>query len=524
MEKEIAVCKECGEEIRGDYVEVDGEYVCQDCFDEYYFYCDDCGEIENRDNGYYIEDEDKFVCENCLENNYYRCDDCGEYVSEENAYTINNGRGDFYHVCSHCFDNNGYYYCDNCGDYFYEENIHFRDDYCYCDNCYEEEEPEIYDYHEFNDWQLFKSEKEENPKYYIGAEIELEPKGYSNVDGVVSAIKNINAVGMHDSSLQSGGVEVVTHPETWEYKLENKDKYIKFFKEIEDINYGDDGGAGLHFHVTRPNDNVISRVIVLLESFKDEIKKLSRRSDYQLSHWAKFLSDNCSDGEKVKYQSTKYLKEKYIKDYHDRYYALNLCNSKTIEFRFFNGVNNIEEFWGALQFIHNLMEIAFDENRELNTINWQDLLSGDELISQAQKQGVLEVNKFAKDTTDIIEKYEIALEKAKKDIKNILKNLAKYINKEMSEFDIKQIKANNVEDINRNVNQFLEKFRYRQQYLNRISDLYETLNKENNRLEMHDIKNYWEYTNIQYPVNTERYKRYDKMIQKAIKSYESEVR
>lgn len=519
---EIAHCRDCGRKLNSIEHEIDGEYLCEDCFQEKYFYCDECGKIEEKENGYLVNEE-KWVCQSCLDDYYDQCNDCGNYFRRYEGYTINTGYGDCYEVCDECYSNGDYSYCDNCGNYYESDYCTWHNDCCYCEDCYQETSSELYDYHCFNDWELFKGKNEENPTYYIGKEIELEPKGHSNVSRVIEAINNnINAVGMHDGSLADGGVEVVTHPESWQYLQEHKQDYINFFDEINQLDYGNDGGCGLHFHVSKPNDEVISRVIVLLESFKDEIKKLSRRSESQLRSWAKFLSEGCSEKEQIKYQSTKWLKEKYIKQYHDRYYALNLTNSKTIEFRFFNGVNTFEQYWAALQFIHNLMELALNEKREIETINWQDLLEGDELREQARKRDVLDINKFAKNTNEIIETLEAALDKAKGEIKNTLKNLAKYINKEMSELDLKAIKAKNIEDIDEKINQFMNTFSYRKQYLERITQLYGYLSR--NDIEISTIKDYWENTKRQYPNNTKRYSRYNKLIEKTIKNYESEVR
>lgn len=491
--------------------------------------CRDCGAIIEDDN--YEMYEGEYVCLDCLEDNYIVCEDCQQLVDRDRAYMINDGRGDYYNVCGDCYYSGDYHTCYDCGDIFYADDMDYHHGDYYCNDCYDRNGGDLYDYnggdlydyHEFQDWQLF--DNGESPKYYIGKEIELEPKEDSNTKGVLEAIENnINAVGMHDGSLKNGGVEVVTHPESWEYLQEHKQDYVNFFNKMEELHYGNGGGCGLHFHVSRPNDNVTSRVIVLLESFREEIFKLSRRSEGQM-HWCQFLTSRCNEKDKVKYHSTKWLKDKYIKEGHDRYYALNLCNRKTIEFRFFNGVNTFEQYWGALQFIHNIMEIALDEDRDINTINWQDLLVGEELREQARKRDVLNIDKFAKDTNEIIEKYEIALEKAKKDIANTLKNLAKYINNEMCSYDLKQeIKTNNIQEINNKVNDFMDKFKYRQQYLNRIINLYSCLTREGENIEMKDIKSYWDNTKISYPINSKRYQRYDKKITKAINEYESEVR
>ena len=478
--------------------------------------CKHCGKEEDL---IYLDEFSCYVCSNCLNEKYEECHDCGKMTLKDNMYYIDSLG---YSVCNSCrFDN--YFMCEDCNGVYSDDYRHDIRDCCYCDDCYEEHEDFIYDYHEFNDWQLFKGRNEEKAPYYIGKEIELEPCCYDNESGVLKAIKNINAVGMHDSSLDCGGVEVVTHPESWEYLKEHKEDYVRFFDDIENIDYGNNGNCGLHFHVSRPSDEVVSRLIVLLESFKEEIKNLSRRSEGQLDEWAKFLTDTtCSDREKIKYTSKKYLKDNYLKSSHGRYYALNLCNSRTIEFRFFNGVNNFEEFWGALQFIHNIMDVAMDEKRELNTIKWKDLLEGKELQKQAEKYGVLNVDKTAKDTTEVMERYEEIVEKYKKEIKRIVGNLVKYVNKEMSELNLKKIKTNKIDDVLSTSNDFIKDFQYRMQYLDKIVNLYNYLNGGSVSIE--NVKDYWENTKHSYPVNTQRYKRYDNQMKRAFKALEEEVK
>lgn len=512
--KEIAICRDCGEEILGDFVEIDGEYVCQDCFDDKYFYCDDCGTIEEKDYGYWIDSCDRFVCENCFDRNYFKCADCGEYFSfDDTYYNINQD----YYVCDCCYSNGDYCYCDGCGNYYESGLCHWHNDYCYCDNCYEEESGGMYDYHEFNDWVFFKGSNEERAPYFFGKEIELEPKGYSNVSGVINAIENnINAVGMHDGSLADGGVEVVTHPESWEYLQEHKQNYINFFEEIKNLDYGNDGGCGLHFHVSRPNENVIARVIVLLESFKSEIKKLSRRSDTQLRSWAKFLTDS-GEEDSIKYQSMKYLKDKYVKGWHDRYYALNLQNDKTIEFRFFNGVNTFEQFWGALQFIHNIMEIALDEEKDITTVSWKDLLVGDELLEQARKRDVLTIDKKAKDTTDILEKLEKQKQELKDNIKKTLNNMIKYIYKNISDEKLETISNKDIVDIRKGACDFVNTISDKLSMLNSTISFYNSVDNYT----ISSIKSDKEWLRRQVKGN---YERYFKQIDKHIANYEKEAR
>ena len=330
----------------------------------------------------------------------------------------------------------------------------------------------------------------------------------------------INAVGMHDGSLSSGGIELVTHPETPQYKEENKEKYKELFEGLQRLKYGDRGHCGLHFHISRPSDEVVARIIVIVESFKNEIKKLSRRTSYS---WCNFLTDSGDKTTKTKLQSYKYLKDTYCKkdfDHDERYHSINLTNDNTIEYRFFNGANNFEEYWGALQFIENVTNIALDTKVELNKINWKDLMVGEELREQAKKLGVLEIDKYVKDTTDIIEKYQKVFKETKDEIKKTLKNLTKYVSREISQLDISNFKNEKMDTIGMKLDDFVRDFNYRKNYLNRIVTLYHYL--EDERFEMDNIKSYWSDIKYSFPVNTKRYQRYDRLIQKAIKKCESE--
>ena len=515
----ICYCSKCGCEINIDedgyyYDEDRDEYICDDCFDDYYIKCNDCGEVVDKEDAYYITDIGEYVCENCIDN-YAQCEDCGDYVSDW-RYVNNYGN-----VCENCYYNGNYGECDDCNEYYTMDDLHYHegDDCYYCDNCYEDHEEYcgIYGYHDFSNWHFYSGKDEENAPYFIGKEIELDPKGVSgNLRGVLSAMnKHINAVGMHDGSLSYNGVEIVSHPESWKYLQEKKEDYRKFFEEIENLNYGDDGRCGLHFHVSRPNDDVISKIIVIIESFKDEIKKLSRRNGNW--RWSAFLTDGNNKREKLKYRSIKYLKDTYTKENHDRYLALNLCNRNTIEFRFFNGVNNFEEFWGALEFIHNIMELALDDTKDVNTINWKDLLIGDELIAQAKKLGVYDINKYAKDTTDIMEKIEKSAEEMKKEIKKTLKNFIKYISKELEEKRLTFVKRNDIYEIERNSQEFLNSLSNDLNYLHRLTSLYGNI--EDNNVES---TKYYIETIKSYTRNMDKYSRYFKKIDNTIKKFESE--
>lgn len=512
-EKNVFTCSECGEVLPLEELEKEqgNLQLCSDC-SEHYFECSDCHELIHEDYLHLVEDNDYYVCDDCADNNYYYCHDCGRLVS--NYYYVDDCD---YYVCERCRDYD-YYYCEMCnhlvsGDNWYGEDSH--NNYVCCD-CYEENNNGLLGYHCFNDWCEFLGKNEEKAPYLIGKEIELDPLNYGNenVSGVIEIMQNnLNAVAMEDGSLRSSGVEVVTHPESWEYLKEHKQDYENFFNEIENIGYGNDGRCGLHFHVTRPNDNVISRIIVLMESFKSEIKKLSRRKEHQIEEWAKFLTDYNSN-QPMKYQSTKYLKEKFINKYHDRYMALNLTNNNTIEFRFFNGANNFEEFWASLQFIHNLMQIALNEKVDINKVKWEFLIYGDELIAQAIKTNTYLVDKYAKDTTDIYEKVITLETNTKNELKKVMNNFIKYVNREINNIELGNQFTDYSEMVEKTAN-FSNEISRTCNYLSNLVRLYQNIDTR----EIQDTK-----FSLELQANRDKYQRYFNKMSQLIENYESEVR
>lgn len=510
MKEKTFTCYCCGNELPLEELEVEENnlQLCSSCYESEYFTCEDCGGIHHNDNMYFISDRDKYVCESCSYS-YYYCEDCGEYVS---SATYIEDRD--YYVCDSCYDYDNYFYCESCGRYYSNDSYGGSDDYdTYCSSCYEEQCGGLLGYHCFNDWCEFKSDNEEAVPYYIGTEIELEPCGSSDVNELIDIMNNnINAVAMEDGSLNHGGAEVITHPQSWKYFKEHKQDYVNFFKEVNNLGYANMGHCGLHFHVTKPNENVISRVIVLLESFKSEIKKLSRRQDYQLRQWSKFLTD-CRNNQSLKYQSTKYLKEKFLNTYHDRYMALNLTNSKTIEFRFFNGANNFEEFWSSLQFIHNLMQLALNEDLDINKIKWEYLIYGEELIAQAIKTKTYLLDKYAKDTTDIYEKILLLESNTKQDLKKVMNNFIKYVNRELNNLQLDNHSSDYNEMIEK-TNNFSNEISRTCNYLSQLVRVYQSIDNR----EISETK--WSLDTTSYH---DKYQRYFKKLEKLISNYESEV-
>jgi hypothetical protein len=128
-------CSHCGDTIR--YQDDarhnnNGDVFCEDCYDELYQYCNDCGvdvpagDIVPVYGGQYT----LYICEDCAGTTHYTCDDCGDYVHHDHAVHTEDGI-----ICQSCFDSGDYQLCE------YDDLV------CTTARCYECDHPDC-DYYE----------------------------------------------------------------------------------------------------------------------------------------------------------------------------------------------------------------------------------------------------------------------------------------------------------------------------------------------------------------------------------------
>lgn len=130
------VCYKCNNNIDEDdaYELPDGDYVCQRCYDRYYFTCDDCGEIHSLDDRITTANGGS-ICEDCYSDHYFTCTDCDEVCHSDDATYIER-HGD---VCPGCLSAD-YSPCENCGELINNEEL---DDDGLCSACHDEKENEV---------------------------------------------------------------------------------------------------------------------------------------------------------------------------------------------------------------------------------------------------------------------------------------------------------------------------------------------------------------------------------------------
>jgi len=96
-------CEGCNNWINeGDAEEVEWDYYCDDCFNDYFFRCSCCNEITVNDESYSGPDG-SILCERCFCDNYTYCADCNEAVHNDDVIR----RGDEYFCPDCCPDRSG---------------------------------------------------------------------------------------------------------------------------------------------------------------------------------------------------------------------------------------------------------------------------------------------------------------------------------------------------------------------------------------------------------------------------------
>jgi hypothetical protein len=175
---------------------------------------------------------------------------------------------------------------------------------------------------------------------FFGVELEIEGGGLDPVscDEILS-IPNPSSrddvmYGKKDSSVENG-FELVTHPASFNYHM-NVLPWGDLLNKAKSIGYSNTPtSCGVHVHISRSyfgqsvvrQDTNIMKMLYLFEKFWDKFLKFSRRSQSAVSRWADRYGMRDTPREILD----------YAKSSGNRYRAVNLENSPTIEIRLFKG-------------------------------------------------------------------------------------------------------------------------------------------------------------------------------------------
>jgi len=276
--------------------------------------------------------------------NIDNCHDCGGaefYDDMRSCY-----QGDFY-ICEGCCDDN-YCYSDNQDTY-----IHY-DDYDEEEENYDggqNEESGVYEYcHRVEDDLGMKCMPNEssipmNDLLYYGVELEVEKRNncpydipYHIQDNVMSGFAQCKADGSLD-----GGFEITTAPATFGYHKKHWERFFKDDKCMTNLKGWNTDTAGLHIHISRKalRPTVIGKILVFIndDTNTDFIKAIAGRTSDQ---WAKRSKKKIQDCVRSS----------------DKYEAVNISHTHTIELRIFKSNISRHGFYRVLEFTDALVQFA----------------------------------------------------------------------------------------------------------------------------------------------------------------------
>jgi hypothetical protein len=222
----------------------------------------------------------------------------------------------------------------------------------------------------------------ENDNRYLGVETEVELGGESDrnaahvVDSLVGKDGKPFAYVSHDGSLNNG-FEIITQPATLGYHNSMEEQIKNTFKWLVSQGYRAHNAhnSGIHVHVNRAyfgedEENCIMKLLFLIEKFWDEIVIFSRRDYERSKSYMRKVSESFSSNDS--------FMNNYNKSHnHDgHYYALNITNDNTIEFRMFKSTLNVNTYMCILEFVDNLCKLVKHKStEELNEMTFESMLT-----------------------------------------------------------------------------------------------------------------------------------------------------
>lgn len=328
-------------------------------------YCSLCHcELDDSDD---YEVEGQQLCESCFDEHTTTCDHCGETI-----WATDSVCDDRTTLCSCCYDDH-YRRCEGCGHILHDDNVLWYNDMPYCEYCYDRMDIDIEEYG-FKPDPIFYGDG----KRYFGVELEIDGAGKDPESA--SRIKrqtNIRCEHIYcksDGSLDDG-FEIVTHPMALDYHMECM-YWAEILREAVHLGYRSHmtNTCGLHVHVNRDafgetpdeQEKVIERILFFTELHWNELFVFSRRSPHSMNRWA------------ARYGIEKTGKEilnKAKKGNTGRYAAINLCPYHTIEFRLFRGTLKLNTLYATLQLVNKICDVALSMSEdEIARQSWRDFV------------------------------------------------------------------------------------------------------------------------------------------------------
>lgn len=340
--------------------------------------CRECGEVLPLAELNQVRDGDRYIllCDQCSNSMVARCEDCGEILLRYSMRKYHDDNGNPHYVCTSCANN--YYICEDCGNLSRVPLVEGMCPTCYSNAIWHGSDTR-YHYHDWGRrWNFYNDDGviSFNPRdnvVYMGVELEIDTSSRMSTETTIQGLNRHLGGLVHyerDGSLSDRGIEIITMPMTIKEHLKRRAEFEGAFNYVKERNYTCDRHTGLHVHVsTKHLDNYgFNRIIYLLDRYKDEVIKLSRRTSDYARYYT--LTQCCGDGAERTGSNLSKFKE-WIRDHCGHGIYLNFGGyPESIEFRMFGGTLDITTYMATIEFVQVCLDHAehsrLDDLREMD--------------------------------------------------------------------------------------------------------------------------------------------------------------
>ena len=415
--KELIACECCGGLYPPDELEQteNGGFVCQECIDSYYVYCNYCNALLHETEAVYVNDTNEIVCEDCLEQEFTQCEYCDEWFANNHIIEACDCRM----CCDNCHSEN-YTYCDHCGcEIHIDDYFTTNDDEILCEDCYDERDENsiIKGYHSGRRFsvsydtlldEFYKEKKDVSSLLTFGIEIELVAYDWSEIDSFANDIQELGLLEHsitleNDSSLSPYGVEIITKPYTVFQFYEFQNTMRSVLAAAKENRLFANDTTGMHVHINKFYEDSYNHY-----QLRSKVMNVFLKAHYAYLEQFQYLNDlenvfgrKSGDYNKMNSDANtclyllKHAKEiaavihdtdsrlffkKCFFDHIEKHdgirdsghgHQINNNNSKTIEFRSFASSNDARTVIDNVLIIFGLIQNAYKNSNNLDLIDFE---------------------------------------------------------------------------------------------------------------------------------------------------------
>ena len=344
----------------------DKSLACEKCAIEHYIVCFCCNKSYNKSEAKDITHHGSTqakVCARCFTLNYRECSCCHKFVNRSDIVSYKDVV-----YCRQCFDK-AFQVCAMCNN---TQPVGafiriIRNKYKVCEKCYNQFGPiNVYETKP-------KMEFQGKPPHYYGIELEVELENQNKDERGKKAQEVVDLFGgdfvvvKEDGSLRCG-FEICSQPAS---KEEHLIRWGKFFDNLPSnlVSFNSPhNNCGLHIHCSKKPLSLLSiaKIVVFINDEKNQpyIETIAGRKPNTYFCICK-----------KNYATVKRISDGMLCR-ENRYEAVNLVNSDTIEFRMFKGTLKRESLFKAIEFCDSIIQFCMTGNNGIAYCrNWDNYMN-----------------------------------------------------------------------------------------------------------------------------------------------------